>query len=95
MKDLAPYILLRTNTDKTTDVQVNDWELFDFIEDYLIEDCDIEYEYFSESKEEENTFYIMHFASKYKATKIESFLSKLNLKEIKEIYLLNNSPIPE
>ena len=95
MKNLAPYILLCTNKDKTTDVQVNDWELFDFVEDYFIEDCDIEYEYFYESKEEDKIFYIMHFSREYKAAKIENFLSKLSLKEIREIYLLNNSPIPE
>lgn len=91
MKNLAPYIILQSNKDKTTDVYINDWELFDFVEDYLIEKCGIEFEYFSESKKDNKKNYIMHFSSKIKTQEIEQFLSRLNIKEIEKIYSLNNA----
>jgi len=91
MKNLAPYIVVRPNKDETTDVYINDWELFDFVDDYLTENCDVEFEYFSESKKEKKTIYTMCFSNKYEATKIEQFLSRLDIEKIKEIYSLNNT----
>jgi len=90
MNDLLPYIVLHTNKDKSTDIHINDWELFDYVEDYFIENCGIEFEYFSESKKEEKTIYTMHFSNEYETTEIGQFLSRLDSEKIKEIFSLNN-----
>ena len=70
-------------------ITVFDAELLDFIEDYLIEECGIEYKYFSKDEESQNVF-VMYLPKKYKLPEIKEYLERLETKELKRIYALNN-----
>ena len=70
-------------------VTVFDAELLDFIEDYLIEECNIDYKYFTKDEESQNVF-VMYLPKKYKLTEIKKHLDRLEKNELKRIYELNN-----
>ncbi len=80
-----------TDSDKNIIINIDNYEVFDYISDFLTEKCNVEYDYMSEEKASKNkTNYLMHFSKKYSATEIERHLSKLKEKEIERIYSLNN-----
>ena len=70
-------------------ITVFDAELLDFIEDYLIEECDVDYKYFTKDEESQNVF-VMYLPKKYKLAEIKEYLERLETKELKRIYALNN-----
>ncbi|MEZ4936907.1 MAG: hypothetical protein R2799_04870 [Crocinitomicaceae bacterium] len=78
-------IIKKPNGDIT--MEIDDTELFDFIEDYLIEKCSIEYAYLSETL---NHNKIMHFTDKYSFNTLIEAIQKLDRDEIEKIYQLNN-----
>ena len=72
-------------------VSIEDYELFDYISDFLTEKCDVDYDYMTEERSSKNkTIYIMHFSKSYEISEIEKHISKLKTKEIERIYSLNN-----
>ena len=71
-------------------IDVDDLELFDFVEDYLIEECDIEYEYMQELSIDGSQIYRMYFGNKYTFNEIENQKKKLDKEEINKIYKINN-----
>lgn len=83
-----PHIRLLTNGNQII-LQVDTWELKDFIEDYLLEECDIDYEYFQdinpEMKITNEESYNLYFSEEYTSDQIISAIEKLNDKEIIEI----------
>jgi len=90
MTNTLPHISINVSSDKSVCVSIEDYELFDYISDYLTEKCNIEYDYMSEEKTSKNTTYLMHFSNKHSVIELEGYLSKLNKSEIERIYSLNN-----
>ncbi len=85
-----PHINIGTNTEGNIFVSVEDTELFDYVEDYLIEKCNIEYEHVIPSESNGVPVYTMFFSKNIKEKDIESMLVKLPTVEIEEIYNINN-----
>ena len=69
-------------------VRVADYELFDYISDYLTQDRDLDYDYVTEPN---TNCYVMHFASKISLTAIDDALSRLSAEELHRIFRINNS----
>ncbi len=85
-----PHIKISQATDGMVSVEVEDTELFDFVENYLIEDCDIEYDYQKTSERNCLSIYTMFFSKKYTKEIIESALNKLDANEIESVFKINN-----
>jgi len=90
MRNILPHISIDTSTDNNLTVYVEDYELFDYISDYLTETCGIEYDFMSEEKSSNKITYLMHFSNNQHIIEIENHLCKLKTKEIERIYSLNN-----
>lgn len=90
MKDILPHIKIGTSAEGLVNLSIEDYELFDYIDDYLNEQCDIQYEYMSESDNPEEQVFTMYFSDKYNISEIESHLLNLEPKYLEEIYSLNN-----
>lgn len=91
MTNILPHASISTGTDNNAIVSIEDYEIFNYISDFLTEKCDVEYDYMSEEKPSKNkTIYIMHFSKSHGIAEIEKHLSKLQAKEIERIYSLNN-----
>jgi hypothetical protein len=75
-------------------VTVDDTELFDFVEDYLIESHGLEYvDVVVKDEPAKPSSYTMRFAGDL-MSRIEAALAQLNPKEIHEIFLINNPNRP-
>ena len=70
-------------------LDIDTWELTNIIEDYLIEECEIEYEYFQEINPELSKInyssYRLFFSDKYSENQIADALKKYSDKELVEI----------
>ena len=55
------HITLNSDDNEMVSIDVDDWELFDVVEDYLIEECDIENEYMKELSIDGSQIYRMYF----------------------------------
>ncbi|KAB2877491.1 hypothetical protein F9K33_16320 [bacterium] len=64
----------------------NDTELYDFVEDYLLEKHDIRSEYVTQSESGYRLFF-----DKNRSSDIEKALSKLDDNEIETVWRLNNN----
>ncbi len=71
-------------------LDVDDWELFNFLEDFLTEQCGIKYDYFKEITEKNRTIYRMYFLNDYTFVTICEAVKKLSSPEIERIYSINN-----
>ena len=83
-----PHIkLLRKNGQLL--IEVDTWELKDFLEDYLNEKYNIDYDYFEElnSEKEQISYesYRLFFSSKYSENQLIRILEKLNDNQLTEI----------
>jgi len=87
MQYKQPHIVINKESNGEITIDIDDVELFDFIEDYLIEKCSIEYSYITDSK---NKNRIMHFTDKYSFETLKNAIQSLNGDEIERIYQLNN-----
>jgi phage-related protein len=88
MKYEQPHISINSAPNGEITIEIDDTELFNVIEDHLIEECSIEYEYMTQSHE--NKPYIMHFLTKYSFEQLKNAIRKLDKIEIDRIYKLNN-----
>ncbi len=86
-----PHIKVDQDNEGITKIEVEDTELFDFIEDYLTEDCDIEYDYMEMSKRNTLTVYTMFFSKNFPKEAIEAALAKLEPDQIENIFRINNN----
>lgn len=78
MKSLKSNVRIYSENELTI-LQIDTWELFDFIEDYLIEECDIIYDYHKEvSNDSNHKSYNLYFPSKYSQKTIETAINKLD-----------------
>lgn len=85
-----PHIKIIENSESVVEVSVEDVELFDFIEDYLIEECNLEYEYLKVTDNEGLIIHTMSFPKTIKKETIDVAINKLDQKEIEKIFNINN-----
>ena len=85
-----PHIKFGTNAQGNLYVAVEDTELFDYIDDYLTEECSIEYEHVIESENNGIPVYTMLFSKEINDIVLETVLNNLSLNEIEKIYSINN-----
>ena len=85
-----PHIKFGTNTQGNLYVAVEDTELFDYVDDYLTEECHIEYEHVIESKNNGIPVYTMIFSKETNGIVLETVLNNLSNVEIEKIYSINN-----
>ena len=90
MKQVLPYIQIGLNEDNRCLVVVDDYELFDFISDYLSDECDLPHEYLTSKKRPGGEVVTMYFPPPVTAAAIEQCLLKLSSAEVERIYGLNN-----
>ena len=87
---MLPHVMIDTDSNGLVNVSIEDYELFDYIDDFLTEKCSVQYEYKSESKNTKGAVYIMHFSSNYNVTEIQQYLLKLKPEALEKIYSINN-----
>lgn len=92
MQELLPHILIDINENGQVNLIVEDYELFDFIDDYLTESCEISYESISSTKRVGGEIITITFPRFISSEEIEKSMLRLSPKQIEEIYLLNNKP---
>lgn len=81
-----PHINIGTNTDGTLYIAVENTELFDYIDDYLTDECSIEYEHVIESESNGASVYTMFFSKEVNRIVLETVLNNLSIIEIEKIY---------
>ena len=85
-----PHINIGTNTEGSLYVAVEDTELFDYVDDYLTEECSIEYEHVISSETNGISVYTMFFSKEINSIVLETVLNNLSIVEIEKIYNINN-----
>jgi len=85
-----PYINYGTNEDGNLYVAVKSTELFDYVDDYLTEECSIEYEQVIESENNDVAVYTMIFSREVNSVVLQTVLNNLSIVEIEKIYNLTN-----
>lgn len=90
MKKILPHIEIGLDKNSSATVRVEDYELFDFVDDFVTEVCGLDWQNKTVSEDEYGDVYTLHFNPKHSLTEIEKLLLQLNPKEIKQIYAVNN-----
>jgi len=90
MKKILPHIEIGHDQYGAVAVSVEDYELFDFIDDYVTEECELDWESKSIGENEQGEIHTMYFNQKHTIEEVEAALLKLDQKEIERIYALNN-----
>lgn len=90
MKQILPYISIGLYHDNRCIVVVEDYELFDFLDDFFGEECDLPYEYLTRKQRPGGEIITMYFPLAVAPDVIERNLLKLSPEEIEQIYKLNN-----
>lgn len=90
MEQVLPYISVGLDDAGRCVVVVEDYELFDFVEDFLGDECDLSYEYRTSKKRPGGEIIIMYFPLGVTPAVIQASLSSLSPAEIERIYELNN-----
>lgn len=90
MKLLLPHIHIGSNAQGRVFLVVDDYELFDFISDYLGDECDLPHEYQSSVQRPGGEIITMYFPVSTAEVEVEQHLLKLSSQEIERIYKLNN-----
>ena len=85
-----PHIKVVILEDGFYALAVDDFEVNDYVEDFLIEECDIDICVVSTENIGEHTFHYSYFENNLIPTDLISSLKKLDLDEIEKIYKLNN-----
>jgi len=71
-------------------VTIDDWELFDVVEDLLVEDHNLDFEYYTEVELEGRKCFVMHFAESVSIERIERAIRSIPEAEVERIWRLNN-----
>lgn len=90
MKQVLPHIEIGMHNDEHVIVVVGDYELADFIEDYLGEDRDLPSDYRTTVERPGGEVITLHFPAYVPLQEIEDSLAELSADEIDDIYRLNN-----
>ena len=88
MEHHQPHISIYINEFGYTIISMDDYELFDTIEDYLNEECDFNFEYVN--IDEENKKYEINLEKNYSFEEVRDVILKLDKEEIERIYRVNN-----
>ena len=89
MKKILPHIQIGLHNDEHLIVVVGDYELADFIEDYLGDDCDLPYDYRTTAERPGGEIITLHFPASVQLQTIVVSLNRLSSDEIEGIYRLN------
>lgn len=90
MKKILPHIEIGLDQYGAVAVSVEDYELFDFIDDYITEVCDLDWQDKTMKENEQGEVHTMYFNPKHSLAEVEGALLKLDPEEIKNIYAINN-----
>jgi tRNA threonylcarbamoyladenosine modification (KEOPS) complex Cgi121 subunit len=90
VRQILPYISVGLGEGNRCIVVVDDYELFDFIEDFLGDECDLSYEYRTSKERPGGEVITMFFPLRVTPEVIEASLSSLSPAEVERIYKLNN-----
>ena len=92
MKDTQPYIKIKKNKKNETIILVKDYELFDFINDYLSEERYFDFEAFMgiDNHTDENKWNEINMGTKHSVEKLKKEIQRINGNKIEQIYNLNN-----
>lgn len=90
MKQILPHISIGMHDDGRTILVVDDYELFDFVDDYLTDDCDLAYEFRTSTERSGGEIITMYFPSAVIGSEIEGAVLRLDVTEVERIYKLNN-----
>ena len=90
MKRVLPHIQIGYHNDEHVIVVVDDYELADFIEDYLGDDCGLPYDYRTRAERLGGEIITLHFPTAVLLQQIDDCLSKLSADQVEHIYRLNN-----
>jgi len=91
MKPLLPHISIGADKAGCVILEIEDYELFDFIDDYLTEKCDFPYESQRSRERLGGEVITMRFPREITKEQVEESLMKLSHQEIEAIYRLNNA----
>ena len=70
-------------------IRIDDYELFDFIDDHLT-DHDFEYDYYREETADCRRFFIMHFQVGVDPIRLREVMSSIDPQETQRIWGINN-----
>jgi len=70
-------------------IDIDDYELSDFIDDTLTEENNIELDYYQEIETGKKIVYRMHFTKDYSFEQLKKAIIKISTVEIERIYSLN------
>lgn len=90
MKKILPHIEIGHDEYDSVAVSVEDYELFDFISDYVTEQCNLDWEDKTQKENEQVEVHTMYFSKKHSIKDIEGALLKLSSTVINDIYELND-----
>ena len=90
MKQILPHISVGSDDGDRCIVVVEDYELFDFVEDFLGEECGLSYEYRISRERPGGEIITMYFPLGVTPAVIEACLARLSAAEIERIHKLNN-----
>lgn len=90
MQQILPYISVGLDEGNRCIVVVEDYELFDFVEDFLCDEYDLSYEYRTSKERPGGEIITMFFPLGVSSGDIEVILSRLSPAEVERIYKLNN-----
>jgi hypothetical protein len=90
MNQILPYISVGLDDKNRCIVVVEDYELCDFIEDFLGDECDLSYEYRTARERSGGEIITLYFPPAVTPEAIERNLLRLSPEEIERIYKLNN-----
>ncbi|ALK96166.1 hypothetical protein AM586_07615 [Massilia sp. WG5] len=90
VKQILPYISVGLDDENRCIVVVEDYELFDFLDDFLGDECDLQYEFLGRKERQGGQIITMYFPLSVTPEVIERNLLKLSPEEIERIYRLNN-----
>ena len=85
-----PHISFGTDPDSYLYVTVEDTELFDYVDDYLTEECRIEYSNVTSSEINNVSIYTMIFPKETNVHVLSKVIKDLPISEIERIYKKNN-----
>jgi len=85
-----PHVFLKEIERESTVIDIDDHELFDFVEDYLTEECDLEYATMQKIENQSKTVYRMKFPTGISFSALQTALKRLDPAKIEEIYKINN-----
>jgi hypothetical protein len=92
MEHRQPHIKIKKNQKNETIILVKDYELYDFIEDFLCEERNLNFHSFIgiDNHKDENKWNEINMGISYSVEKIKKEIESIDRNEIERIYNLNN-----